>query len=67
MSPTVKETQNQLQFQDHQNGQSATCGFKSQKKIKIKLSIAFSLSQKIYNFMKNILIIFFNYSLASNL
>jgi hypothetical protein len=67
MSPTVKETQNQVQFQDHQSGQSATCGFKSQKKIKIRLSIALPLSQKFHNALKNILIIFFNYSLASNL
>jgi hypothetical protein len=67
MSPIVKETQNQLQFQDHQSGQSANCGFKSQKKIKTRLSIAFPLSQKFHNALKNILIIFFNYSLASNL
>jgi hypothetical protein len=37
---TAQETQNQLQFQDRQSGQSATCGFKSQKIIKTNLSIA---------------------------
>jgi hypothetical protein len=58
MSPTVKETQNQVQFQDHQSGQSATCGFKSQKKIKTRLSIALPLSQKFHNALKSILIIF---------
>ena len=41
--------------------------FKSQKKIKTKLSIAHPLSQKFYNAMNSIIIIIFIYSLASNL